>query len=216
MEQPRLPAAAPLTAPTLPKPLPLEAPILELPKAEVPSYVPMTFPFGNGGINDSVQIDNAKPAGEEPEKKSPPPVMPPITAPVLSTPRTENSPFEPTPSLARETKDLPQLAEATTINLPGTDIQIPVPKAEIVTAAAVTSVVSVAATLTATSLFKQLVSLFKPVINIVIKKINKLRNKKVITFGRQRWELRRSRRVHKGKKGELYIRPLKSQRTSKS
>ena len=216
MEQPRLPTAAPLTAPILPKPLPLETPLLELPKAEVPSYKPMVFPFGPGATIDSVQIDNAKPAGEEQEKKSAPPVVPPIAAPALPTPKTEDLSSESTPSSLRETKDLPQLAEATTINLPGTDIQIPVPKAEIVTAAAVTSVVSVAATLTATSLFKQLVSLFKPVINIVIKKINKLRNKKVITFGRQRWELRRSRRVYKGKKGELCIRPSKSQRTSKS
>ena len=216
MEAPRISGAIPLTSPILPKPLPLETPVLELPKAEVPSYTPMVFPFGAGATNGSVQIDNAKPAGEEQEKKSAPPVVPPIAAPALPTPKTEDLSSESTPSSLRETKDLPQLAEATTINLPGTDIQIPVPKAEIVTAAAVTSVVSVAATLTATSLFKQLVSLFKPVINVVIKKINKLRNKKVITFGRQRWELRRSRRVHKGKKGEPYIRPLKSQRTSKS
>jgi len=216
VEAPRIPGAIPLTSPVLPKPLPLETPVLELPKAEVPSYTPMVFPFGAEAINGSVQIDNAKPGDEEQEKKSAPPVVPPIAAPALPTPRTEDLLFEPTPSSLRETKDLPQLAEATTINLPGTDIQIPVPKAEIVTAAAVTSVVSVAATLTATSLFKQLVSLFKPVINIVIKKINKLRNKKVITFGRQRLALRRSRRVYKGKKGELCIRPLKSQRTSKS
>lgn len=176
----------------------------------------MVFPFGEGAPTNSVPLDNAKPAGEEQERKPVPPVVPPIAAPALLTTRTEDPPPEPGPSLTRETRDLPQLAEATTINLPGTDIQVPVPKAEIVTAAAVTSVVSVAATLTATSLFKQLVSLFKPVINIVVKKINKLRNKKVITFGRQRWELRRSRRVHTAKKGAPYIRPLKSQRTLKS
>lgn len=216
METPRLPGALPLLSPTLPKPLSLETPVLEAPKAEVPSYTPMVFPFGEGAPTGSVQIDNAKDANEEQEKKPAPAVMPPIAAPVLPIPRTEDLMPEQKFSLLNDAKDLPQLAEATTVNLPGTNIQIPVPKAEIVTAAAVTSAVSVAATLTATSLFKRLVSLFKPVINVIIKKVNKLRNKKVITFGRQRWELRRSRRVHKGKKGEPYIRPLKSQRTSKS
>jgi L-fucose isomerase-like protein len=89
-------------------------------------------------------------------------------------------------------------AETTTLTVPGTSIKVPVPKAEIVSAAAVTSVISVGATLAATSMFKHLVSAMKPVFKAAAKKVQKLRGKKVLTFGRQRLALRRSKRLHKG------------------
>ena len=143
MEEPRIPTAAPLTAPILPTPLPLETPILELPKAEVPSYKPLYFPFNSQLIDDSVPLNNAKAAEETPEKKPAPPVIQAITAPPPSPIKTEYQSNElPLPSTPQPQLPEPQLAEATTINLPGTDIQVPVPKAEIVAAAAVTSVVS--------------------------------------------------------------------------
>jgi hypothetical protein len=49
------------------------------------------------------------------------------------------------------------------LDVPGTDIEVPVPSGEILVTAATTAFVSVAATLSATALFKYLVTLLKPV-----------------------------------------------------
>ena len=80
----------------------------------------------------------------------------------------------------------PVSAETTTITLPGTDIQVPMPRAEIISAAATTSAISVAATLSATAVFKRLVTVFKPIINVAVKRVQKLRGKPVVSWGRQR------------------------------
>lgn len=207
MEPLRIPDPQQVPKPQLPEPLFLPAPVLELPKAAVPSYTPLTFPFSGEAFDSGVRVNTSEPQAESQEKKPAPPVIPPIAVPALTIPQPLFQSPASTPSAQLDTKDRPQLAEATTVTLPGTDIQIPVPKAEIVTAAAVTSAVSVAATLTATSLFKRLVTLFKPVINALIKKINKLRNKKQLTYGRQKLLLRRHKRLHTGKKGGSYNLP---------
>lgn len=207
MEPLRIPDPQQVPKPQLPEPLSLPAPILELPKAEVPSYKQLTFPFSGETFGSGVRVNTSEPQAENQEKKPAPPVIPPITVPALTIPQPLSQSPADMPSARLDIKDRPQLAEATTVTLPGTDIQIPVPKAEIVTAAAVTSAVSVAATLTATSLFKRLVSLFKPVINVAIKRINKLLNKKQLTYGRQKLLLRRHKRLHKVKKGGSYTLP---------
>lgn len=207
MEPLRLPQVDQLVPTRLPEPLSLPAPTLELPKAEVPSYEPMVFPFTGGTFSNGVRVNTKAAEGDDQEKKPPAAVVPPIKvpAPVIQAPLYQTP--EQTPSVLPEQRNRPQLAEATTITVPGLDIEIPVPRAEIVSAAAVTSIVSVTATLTATSLFKRLVSAFKPIINAVIKKINKLRNKKEISFGRKRLVLRRHRLVHKVKKDGSYTLP---------
>jgi hypothetical protein len=203
MEPLRLPQVGELVPPRLPEPLSLPAPVLELPRAEVPSYTPMVFPFAGETFSNGVRVNTKGERDDDQDKKPPENAVPPIVvpAPKVQVPQYQIPDKKPVGS------DLPQLAEATTITVPGLDIEIPVPRAEIVSAAAITSVVSVTATLTATSLFKRLVSAFKPVIKAVTKQINKLRNKKEITFGRQRLELRRHRRLHKVKKDGSYILP---------
>ena len=65
------------------------------------------------------------------------------------------------------------LPEVRRINIPWTDVEIPVPKEEIVATAATTAAVSVVATLTATSLFNYLVKIFKPVFMQAVKRIQK-------------------------------------------
>ena len=57
--------------------------------------------------------------------------------------------------------------------VPVLDKEIPVPSAEILSTAATTATVSVAATLTATAIFKQLVSVMKPVIKKILTKKKK-------------------------------------------
>ena len=57
--------------------------------------------------------------------------------------------------------------------VPGTDQEIPVPSTEILSTAATTATVSVAATLTATAIFKRLVSAMKPIIKKILTKKKK-------------------------------------------
>ena len=71
-----------------------------------------------------------------------------------------------------EQKENP-IPEVRKINIPWTDVEIPVPKEEIVATAATTAAVSVVATLTATSMFNYLVKILKPVFMQVVKRIQK-------------------------------------------
>ena len=73
-------------------------------------------------------------------------------------------------------KEKPQAAEVTRIDIPFTDLQFPVPKEEILVTAGTTASVSVIATLTVTSLFKQTVKIMKPIIMQLAKRIQKKLN----------------------------------------
>ena len=59
------------------------------------------------------------------------------------------------------------------VEIPFTNYRMPVPEEEIMVTAATTAAISVAATLTATSLFKQCVKIFKPIIMQLAKRIQK-------------------------------------------
>jgi len=63
--------------------------------------------------------------------------------------------------------------EAQIVEIPFTDIEVPMPSTTIMTTAATTAFISVAATLTATSLFKYLVMVFKPVFKQIWSKLTK-------------------------------------------
>ena len=71
-----------------------------------------------------------------------------------------------------ELKENP-IPEVRKINIPWTEVEIPVPREEIVATAATTAAVSVVATLTATSMFNYLVKILKPVFMQVVKRIQK-------------------------------------------
>ena len=157
-----------------------------MPRAQLPSYpaVPLDPP---------PEQDNLGPVRAESEERD---ESPPITREevqrLIRSQQPQVVPRQEVPS-----SPLPS-AETTTLTVPGTSLRVPVPKAEIVSAAAVTSVISVGATLAATSVFKRLVSAMKPVLKAAAKKVQKLRGKPVLTFGRQRLALRRSRPRRKG------------------
>ncbi len=72
-----------------------------------------------------------------------------------------------------EKNEPPPPPEIQTITIPWIDHELPVPKEEIVVAAGMTAIVSVVATLTATSLFNQVVKILKPVFMQVVKRIQK-------------------------------------------
>jgi hypothetical protein len=63
--------------------------------------------------------------------------------------------------------------EAQIVEIPFTDIEVPMPTTTIMTTAATTAAISVAATLTATSLFKYIVMILKPVFKQTWNKITK-------------------------------------------
>ena len=65
----------------------------------------------------------------------------------------------PTPKPAK-----PAIPGMKQVEIPVLDVEIPVPEKEVLITAGTTATVSVAATLTATAVFKRLVSLFKPII----------------------------------------------------
>jgi hypothetical protein len=67
----------------------------------------------------------------------------------------------------------PLPAEVRYMDVPGTDITVPLPSNEILVTAVSTATVSVAATLTATAVFKRCVSIFKPIIKQLWTKITK-------------------------------------------
>ena len=59
------------------------------------------------------------------------------------------------------------------VEIPFTNYRMPIPEEEIMVTAATTAAISVAATLTATSLFKQCVKIFKPIFMQLAKRIQK-------------------------------------------
>jgi hypothetical protein len=127
-----------------------------------------------------------------------PPLLPSLTLPaapelpqaVLEVPRAQlpsykplvvpPSDLRPPPGIKGENQDKapektkPSLPpEAQIVEIPFTDIEVPMPTTTIMTTAATTAFISVAATLTATSLFKYLVMVFKPVFKQTWSKLTK-------------------------------------------
>jgi len=63
------------------------------------------------------------------------------------------------------------------VDIPFTDQQMPVPETEILVTATTTAVISVAATLTATAVFKWVVTVMKPILKTTWKKISQSKKK---------------------------------------
>ena len=64
------------------------------------------------------------------------------------------------------------LPEVRKFDVPYTDYSVPIPSTDILVTAVTTATVSVAATLTATAIFKRLVSIMKPIIKKILTKKN--------------------------------------------
>lgn len=130
----------------LPEAPDLPLPILEVPRADVPSYRPLVVP---------------------PNTLQPPAGIKGINPP----PNTEDTGQSTTSRSPQTTPPLPP--EAQIVEIPFTDIEIPMPTTTIMTTAATTAFISVAATLTATSIFKYLVMIMKPIFKQAWNKIQK-------------------------------------------
>ena len=143
-EPPVIPSLVPPEAPNLP------GPILEVPKADLPSYRPLVVPPsvlrpppGIEGINTTDE-----PPTEETKESKPTPTKPP-------------------------TPPIPTPPEAQIIEIPFTDMEVPLPSTIIMTTAVTTAFISVASTLIATSLFKYIVMVSKPIMKQAWNKLTK-------------------------------------------
>ena len=138
----------------LPEAFQLPIPILEVPQADIPSYEPLVVP---------------------PNVLRPPPGIEGIN--INPPPQSTDSQQQQTnnPTLAKPA--IPAIPpEAQFVEIPFTDIEVPMPTTTIMTTAATTAFISVAATLAATSLFKYLVMLMKPIMKQAWNKITKKKN----------------------------------------
>ena len=131
---------------SLPEPPLLPRPVLEVPRAVLPSYKPLVVPPND--LRPPPGVKGTTPSeekkAEKPKPKPPPPPKPP-----------------PIPSQVRY------------VDVPGTDLTVPLPNNEILATATTTATVSVAATLTATAVFKRTVSVLKPIIKKLLTKKKK-------------------------------------------
>ena len=134
---------------TLLGPLELPKPTLSEPTASLPSYQPMFVP--------------------------PSDLKPPVGVPTVEM----EEQVEKEEKRKEEGKPPPKPVEASEIrriNLPFTDFKFPLPKEEILVTAGTTATVSVVATLTATSVFNHTVKVMKPLIQQLVKRIQKKLN----------------------------------------
>ena len=183
-----LPAFPTFLAPKTPD---LPAPVLELPRAVLPSYTPVVIPPAATAGTPPVPLpQTAKPAEPAPETQQ---NLRQLVKEALR--QAQAGPSVRRVEASAQAIPEPLAAEVTEIVVPGTSIAVPVPKAEILSAAATTSVISVGATLAATSMFKRLVQVLKPTFKALAAKVQKLRGKPVRTWARQRLSERHRRRV---------------------
>jgi len=129
----------------LPEPPQLPRPVLEVPRATLPSYKPLVVP-----PNDLRPPPGIKSSEPSDERSEPQPKKPPVTPPIPSTP--------------------PQVRY---LDVPGTDLEVPLPSNEILVTAGTTATVSVLATLTATAVFKRTVQVLKPIIKKLLTRKSK-------------------------------------------
>ena len=115
------------------------------------------------------------------------PQVPPLPRPNLDAPKANLPSYKPMLVPAGDLRTLagtkseeeeenegkPQPREVKKVDIPFTNYRMPIPEEESMVTAATTAEISVAATLTATSLFKQCVKVFKPIFMQIAKRIQK-------------------------------------------
>ena len=148
-DEPLLPSILLPSGLPIPGALELPAPTIEQPRATLPSYDPLVVaPSVLAPPVGVITADLEEVLEEELQRKQ------------------EGKPPKPKQ----------EAAEVKRIDIPFTDLTFPVPKEEILVTAGTTASVSVIATLTVTSLFKQTVKVMKPIIMQLAKRIQKKLN----------------------------------------
>jgi hypothetical protein len=166
-----VPQAAPIPS------MPLAPPQLQLPQWEpIPVYrddIPALNPQPEQQQESTEEEKKPDKQGQKPEPQKPEPGIPPEILDLVDGMRTPTPPLPPFVPYEPEVE-----SQVETIELPG-GFEMPVPKQEImitaVSTAGAAAIVSVGATMVAGDLFKRIVSISKPVIKAVLKKLAKLR-----------------------------------------
>ena len=127
----------------LPEPPLLPRPVLEVPQATLPTYKPLVVPPND--LRPPPGVKGTTPSEQKKEKPKPKPLPPPPPK-------------------------MPEVPQVRYVDVPGTDLTVPLPSNEILATATTTATVSVAATLTATAVFKKTVSVLKPIIKKLLTK----------------------------------------------
>ena len=140
-----------LTLPAAPE---LPQTVLEVPRAQLPNYKPLVVPPNTLRPPPGIEGINMEDEPPQEEEKT----------------ASKNQPTQPNINLP---------PEAQIVEIPFTDIEVPMPTTTIMTTAATTAFISVAATLTATSLFKYIVMVLKPVFKQAWSKLTKKKEPKV-------------------------------------
>ena len=177
-----LPQAVPIPG------MPLAMPQLELPKWEtvpvyrddIPALNPQTSPQEQPSEEEKEESNSQK----QPPERDPKESIPDAVLDMVDEVRFMSPPVQPFPWENREAETVQ------TIELPG-GFEMPVPKQEIlvtaVSTAGAASVVSVGATMVAGDLFKRIVTIAKPLIKVVLKRVAKFRKKAPpLSWSRQR------------------------------
>ena len=133
----------------LPEPLVLPRPVLDVPRADLPSYKPLVVPPSDLRPPPGVKGTTPSERKKPQQKPKPPPVKP--------------------PEIPKDTRE---------VDIPYTDLTVPLPSNEILITAGTTATVSVAATLTATAVFKWTVNAMKPILKQAWTRLTKTRIKK--------------------------------------
>ena len=164
----------------LPEPMALPPRMtLPIPSAPLPSYQPLVLPSAEqirqmrAAEQTSEQDQEQKPKESKPRPQ--PPI--PIRLPAINTPDKSS-----------------QIPETTKVTLPGTDVKITVPKAEVLTTAAVSAGVaamaSVAATMAAGPVLQNLQRVLKPAMKTALKKLAAIRGVQSVNLSESDAKLR--------------------------
>jgi len=182
---------APLLPPIpLPKAFQLPAPTLDLPLVNPPRWVPIPPRVRDIAEPDVPQTSTPEEPVEQEQSKPrqlepAPPVAPPV-------PPTAPPPLPELPEVPTEVAP-----EVNAITVPIIEVELPLPTNEVMivtaTTASVAAVASVGGALVAKTFFDYLLKLIKPLLQIILKKIQKLRGKQTTTWARQR-QLERRRK----------------------
>ena len=135
---------------SLPEGLGLPAPVLAVPRAELPNYKPLVVPLvlPPSVLRPPPEIEGLGNSDEAPKKETKTPTVEPTLPPIVPP-------------------------EAQLITVPIIDKEMPMPSTIVMTTAVTTAFISVGATLVATSLFKYIVMVSKPLIKTAWNKLTK-------------------------------------------
>jgi len=158
---------------------PIDLPTFNIPEWEpVPIYRDQVPGIGNVDESDN-EDENTEETEEQTETK-------PEQAPVK--PATVELPPIPLPPSPGEV--IPETGMVNAVTIPIINMDVPLPKTEIVviavTTAGVAAIASVGGTMIANQVFRQLVKVFKPLIKTILKKLMKTRGKVLPSWARER------------------------------